>query len=401
MDRHAVPQRPEDQMTAPGRPLPSSASVVVIGGGVVGLSAAYHLAHRGVRDVVLLDKGALGSGSTCKAAGGVRAQFSDPVNVALGARSLETFRDFAARFGQEIDLHQVGYLFLLSSRPAVRAFEASVRLQNDLGVPSRMVDVAEAERLSPLISTDGLLAAAYSPTDGHCTPESVVLGYATAARRAGATVVPHCPATGIDVRDGRITAVRTPAGPIGTGAVVCAAGAWSAEVGAWVGVDLPVTPLRRQILVTEPVPDLDPGTPFTIDFDSSFYFHREGRGLLLGMSDPDEAPGFHLTRSDAWLPRLGAAIERRVPALADVGIARGWAGLYEMTPDHNALIGRAGTVEDFLYATGFSGHGFLMGPAVGEVVRDLYLGEETFVDVTGLNADRFADRDVRPELTIV
>ncbi|HET6395007.1 MAG TPA: FAD-binding oxidoreductase [Blastococcus sp.] len=388
-------------MTPPSRQLPSSASVVVIGGGVMGLSTAFHLASRGVRDVVLLDKGGLGSGSTSKAAGGVRAQFSDPVNVALGARSLETFCNFPALFGQEIDLHQVGYLFLLSTPESVAAFETNVALQNDLGVPSRMVGVEEARRLSPLIDTGGLLAAAYSPTDGHCTPESVVLGYASAARRAGATLLPHCAATGIDVVDGRIAGVRTGAGTIRTDTVVCAAGAWSAEVGSWVGVDLPVAPLRRQVLVTEPFPGLAPRTPFTIDFDTSFYFHGEGRGLLLGMSDPDEAPGFALTRSDGWLPRLAAAIGRRAPALAEVGIASGWAGLYEMTPDHNALIGRAETVENFLYAAGFSGHGFLMGPAVGEVVRDLYLGEEPFVDVTGLSAARFAGTDVRPELNIV
>ena len=388
-------------MTASRRQLPSSASVVVIGGGVMGLSTAHHLARRGARDVVLLDKGALGSGSTCRAAGGIRAQFSDPVNIALGARSLETFRDFPARFGQDIDLHQVGYLFLLSTPEAVAAFEANVALQNELGVPSRVIGVDEARRLSPLISPEGLLAAAYSPTDGHCTPESVVLGYASAARRAGATLLPHCAATGIDVRDGRITGVRTEAGTIATGSVVCAAGAWSAEVGSWAGVDLPVTPLRRQVLVTEPVPGLDPHTPFTIDFDTSFYFHGEGRGLLLGMSDPDETPGFQLARSDAWLPRLGAAVERRAPALAEVGIAGGWAGLYEMTPDHNALIGRADTVEGFLYATGFSGHGFLMGPAVGEVVGDLYLGEEPFVDVSGLSAARFASAGARRELHIV
>jgi sarcosine oxidase subunit beta len=388
-------------MTAPSRSLPPTASVVVIGGGVTGLATAYELARAGVRDVVLLDRDAFGAGSTCKAAGGVRAMFSDPVNITLGARSLETFRDFPARFGQEIDFAAVGYLFLLSTPEAVAAFDDAVALQNSLGVPSRMIDVAEAQRLSPLIATDGLLAAAFSPTDGHCTPESVVLGYASAARRAGATLLPHCATTGIDVTDGRVSAVHTAAGTIRTDTVVCAAGAWSAEVGAWAGVDLPVTPLRRQVLVTEPVPGLDPHTPFTIDFATSFYFHREGQGLLMGMSDPDETPGFRLTRSDAWLPRLGEAIERRAPELAGVGVAGGWAGLYEMTPDHNALIGRADEVEGFLYATGFSGHGFLMGPAVGEVVRDLYLGRETLVDVSGLGAARFRGAGVRPELNVV
>ncbi|GAB2456521.1 NAD(P)/FAD-dependent oxidoreductase [Jatrophihabitans fulvus] len=380
---------------------PSSASVVVIGGGVMGVSVAYHLAAAGVRDVLLVDRDQLGSGSTCKAAGGVRAQFSDPVNIALGARSLETFADFEARFGQPIDLHQVGYLFLLSTPDDVAAFERNVALQNDLGVATRMITPAEAQALSPMVSTEGLLAAAFGPQDGHCTPESVVLGYATAARRLGARLVPHCAATGIDVVDGAVRAVHTTGGTVRTDAVVCVAGAWSAEVGRWAGVDLPVTPLRRQVLVTEPVPGLDPRTPFTIDFATSYYFHGEGRGLLLGMSDPDETPGFDLSRSEAWLPRLGAAIEHRSPRIAEVGIHSGWAGLYEMTPDHNAVIGRSPVVDGFLYATGFSGHGFLMGPAVGEVVRDLYLGEQPFVDVSGLAVERFAGARTRPELNIV
>lgn len=383
------------------RALPASASVVIIGGGVVGVSVAYHLAAAGVTDVVLVDRGPLGSGSTCKAAGGVRAQFSDPVNIALGARGLETFANFGALFDQEIDFHQVGYLFLLSTPDTVAAFESNVALQREMGVPASMISVAEATRLSPLISAEGLLAAAYSPTDGHCTPEAVVLGYASAARRLGATLVPHCAATGIDVRDGAVHTVHTDGGPIRTDAVVCAAGAWSAQVGGWAGVDLPVEPVRRQILVTEPITGLAPDTPFTIDFETSFYFHGEGHGLFIGMSDPAQQPGFELGRDDGWLTGLGAAIERRAPALAQTGIASGWAGLYEMTPDHNALIGRSAQTEGFLYATGFSGHGFLMGPAVGEVVRDLYLRESPFVDVSALHAERFETSDARPELNVV
>jgi sarcosine oxidase subunit beta len=391
----------EERMARTGRELPSRASVVIIGGGVIGVSTAYHLAAAGVPDVVLVDKGALGSGSTCKAAGGIRAQFSDRVNIELGLRSLEAFRGFRERFGQEIDLHEVGYLFLLDSPESVRAFEQNVALQNELGVPSRMISVAEAKRMSPLIDADGLLAATFSPTDGHCTPESVVLGYAAAARRNGARLITNCAATGIEIDADRIVAVDTEGGRIEADTVICATGAWSAQVGAWVGVDLPVTPLRRQILVSEPIPDLDPATPFTIDFGTSFYFHTEGKGLLLGMSDPDETPGFKLTRSDSWLPGLGEAMARRAPALGDVGIASGWAGLYEQTPDHNALIGEATGVSRFLYATGFSGHGFLMGPAVGEVMRDLYLGQQPFTDISGFHASRFAGSEIRPELNIV
>ncbi|MCP3802975.1 FAD-binding oxidoreductase [Allokutzneria sp. A3M-2-11 16] len=380
-----------------------SAGVVIIGGGVVGTSIAFHLAEAGVRDVLLLERGELGSGSTCKAAGGVRAQFSDEINIELGARSLAAFARFARRPGQEIDLHRSGYLFLLSRTEDVAAFERNVALQNALGVPSRMIDVAEARRLSPLIEQDDLLAAAFSPEDGHCTPESVVLGYATAARRLGARLRTHVAVTGIDTAGGEVRAVHTDQGPIATDTVICAAGAWSRQVGEMAGVDLPVTPLRRQILVTEPIPGL-PELAFTIDFASTFYFHREGPGLLMGMSDPDQEPGFHLHRDDAWLPGLSEAIGRRAPRLLDVGVASGWAGLYEVTPDHNALIGEDASVGRFLYATGFSGHGFLQGPAVGEVVRDLYLQRTPVIDVTSLSAQRFgseSDTAHRPELNCV
>ena len=184
-----------------------SADVVVIGGGVMGVSTAFHLAEAGVRNVVLVERDELGAGSTSKAAGGVRAQFSDEVNIRLGARSLEAFARFGDRPGQEIDLHRTGYLFLLSDPEAVTAFERNVELQNGLGVPSRMLDVAEAKAMSPLISTDGLLAATYSPDDGHCTPESVVLGYATAARRLGAVLRTHTEVVDIESDADGITAV--------------------------------------------------------------------------------------------------------------------------------------------------------------------------------------------------
>jgi sarcosine oxidase subunit beta len=374
---------------------------VIIGGGVMGVSIAYNLAAAGVSDVVLLDKNSFGSGSTCKAAGGVRAQFSDRINIELGLRGLETFENFGERFNQEIDFHKVGYLFLLDSAETVTTFEQSVALQNTYGVPSRMISVAEAKQMSPLISTEGLLAAAFSASDGHCTPESVVLGYATAARQKGARLIANCAVTGIERNGNQIIAVNTEGGRIETDTVICAAGAWSKEVGEWAGVDLPITPLRRQILITEPMPGLDPHTPFTIDFSSSFYFHGEGKGLLMGMSYLDETPGFKMNQSDDWLPGLGEAIEHRAPALADVGIASGWAGLYEVTPDHNGIIGEAEGVSRFFYATGFSGHGFLMGPAVGEVIRDLYLGDRPFVDVSGLDVRRFAGDELRPEWNII
>ncbi|MER5433575.1 FAD-binding oxidoreductase [Streptomyces sp. NPDC002588] len=377
------------------------ASVVVIGGGVIGTSIAYHLAAAGVRDVLLVERDELAAGSTSKAAGGVRAQFSDELNIQLGARSLEAFGRFEEETGQDIGLHRVGYLFLLSTPEEVASFERGIRLQNTLGVPSRMIDPAEAQRLSPLITTDGLLAAAFSPDDGHCTPEAVVHGYAAAARRCGARILRRTAVTGIETHGDAITAVDTTLGRITTDTVVCAAGAWSKAVGAMAGVELPVQPLRRQIAVTEALAGLQPGLPMTIDFSTSLYFHSEGPGLLVGMSDPDERPGFATDAHDRWIPRLAAALEHRAPGILDLRRTGGWAGLYEVTPDHNALIGEATSVSRFLYATGFSGHGFLQGPAVGEVVRDLYLGRVPFVDVTPLSAGRFAADAPRPEVNRV
>lgn len=372
------------------------ADVVVIGGGVIGVSTAFHLAEAGV-GVVLLERDELGSGSSSKAAGGVRAQFSDPVNIELGARSLRAFERFGDRPGAEIDLKQHGYLFLLSDPEDVDAFERGVEVQNGFGVPSRMLTVDQACAMSPFVVPDGLLAAAYSPTDGHCTPESVVQGYARAARQHGAVMRTHCAVTGIDTRGGRISAVHTTAGTVETSAVVCATGAWSAEVGALAGVELPVRPLRRQVLVTEPIEDLPSELPFTVDFATSFYFHDEGPGLLIGMSDPDEEYGFLLGPDDQWLGRLSDAVQRRAPRLSEVGIAHGWAGLYEETPDRNALVGAAEGLDRFFYATGFSGHGFLQSPAIGEVMRDLVLDRAPGVDISGLHANRFADAEIRPE----
>lgn len=375
--------------------------MVVIGGGVMGTSIAFHLAEAGVSDVLLLERGQLAEGSTSRAAGGVRAQFSDPLNVRIGARSLEAFARFGERPGWEIDLRRVGYLFLLTRAEDVEAFTEGVAMQNRLGVPSRMITPAEARELSPLINVDDVLAAAYSPDDGHATPEAVVHGYAAGARAAGASIETGCEVRSIDVHAGRIAGVVTNRGTVETGAVVCAAGAWSAAIGEMVGVPLPVTPVRRQILHTEPIPNLPEHIPMTIDFATGFYFHREGSGLLMGMADPNETPGFKLDTTEDWIPGLLEVAERRAPAITEAGIAGGWAGLYEVSPDHNAIVGEAAVPARFLYATGFSGHGFLQGPAIGEIVRDLYLDREPFVDVTPLSAARFDGRVARPERNVV
>ena len=268
-------------------PLPAAASVVIVGGGVIGTSAAFHLAEAGV-DVVLLEREQLGSGSTCRAAGGVRAQFSDALNIEIAQRSLRAFREFARRPGWEIDFKQVGYLFVLSRESDVAVFERNVELQNEYGVPSRILSPAQARELCPLLAGGrhprrGVLARGRPPT-----PEAVVQGYALGARALGAHIRVGCEVLDISSSGGEITEVITTHGADPhRNVVVCAAGAWSRSCGEMVGVELPVTPLRRQVLFTEPISDLSPHLPMTIDFASSFYFHREGPGVLLGMSDPE------------------------------------------------------------------------------------------------------------------
>jgi sarcosine oxidase subunit beta len=380
--------------------VPAAAEVVVVGGGVIGTSVAFHLAEAGV-DVCLLEREQLAGGSTSRAAGGIRAQFSDPLNIAIGLRSIDAFTHFAERPGAEIDLHQVGYLFLLDDQEDVASFEASVALQNELGVPSRFVSLDEVAELCPLAGLDGVLAATYSPLDGHASPESVVHGYAAGARAHGALVVTRCTATRVVVEDGTIRAVETSAGVIETGTVVCAAGVWSPELARTAGLELPVVPYLREVGFTGPVAGVPDRIPLTIDFSTGFYFHREGPGLLFGMADPGQPPGLDAPTNPDWLEDVMAVAERRCPPLLNLGIAGGWKGAYEVTPDHNALVGETADVGRLLYATGFSGHGFLQAPAVGEIVRDLIIGRTPFVDVTPLSVDRFAHSAPRPERNVI
>jgi sarcosine oxidase, subunit beta len=377
--------------------LPTDAQVVVIGGGIVGAAVAFHLARAEITDVVVVERDGLAGAASGKPIGGLRAQFSDRLNALLALRSLELY----AELGADMDHRRVGYLFLLREAEHVARFEAGVALQNDAGIPSVMLDADEARARCPGIDRDAFVAAAFCPIDGHARPLDAAYAYAADARRRGARFVTGCAVTGIEVRDGEIAAVATTQGTVRTSTVVCAAGAWSREIGAMAGVELDVTPVRRQIALTGPTPLSRPDLPFTIDFSSTFYFHGAGDGLLLGMSDPTEAPGLDASYAPSWEGALREAAGRCAPGLADLSITDGWAGLYENTPDASALIGEARDVGRFLYATGFSGHGFCQAPATGEIVAELVLGREPFVDVTPLRAERFAERSPIAEANIV
>jgi sarcosine oxidase subunit beta len=367
---------------------PEEADVVIVGGGIMGISTAWHLADAGVRNIVVVERAELGSGSSAKPLGGVRANFSDPGNIVLGQRSLEAFRKFPERFGADIGLQQVGYLFLCRSEMEVSDLVAATEIQNAMGVNSRMVSPAETAEINPLLDPAALAGASFSPGDGFADPSLVVGTYAAAAINLGVTILNRTQVLDIQRTGNAVESVITNRGSIRTSAVVCCAGAWSAQIGAMAGVDLPVTPVRRLIGLTRQRPRSYPRLPFTLDLSTTFYFHNYRNGLLVGISHEQE-PGFAREFTYDWLDEFNAAAAICAPELAHPDLEGGWAGLYENTPDHNALIGEADELPGFFYATGFSGHGFLQGPAVGELVADLYLGRPSFMNPAHFSAARF------------
>jgi sarcosine oxidase, subunit beta len=374
--------------------LPARADVVIIGGGAVGASTAFHLATSGVPDVVLLERETLASGSTSRSAGGARLQFADELNVRLSLRSLEEFEHWDALIGEhvefvpEIAFHQVGYLFLLDTPEQVASFRAALAVQHAQGVPSRELTPAEAAAIVPQLELEGVLAATFCPRDGHLSPEAVVQGYAAAAVARGARVLQGCPAVAIEHAGDRITGVRTKRGTIATDTVVCAAGAWSKDVGAMVGIEIPVHGEPRHMWFSPEHGGLRDDLPLTIDFTTSFYFHREGPGIVFG------------GREEA-LEDVAEHALRRLPLIVDLPIQSSWWGYYEVSPDHNAIVGEAPAPGRFLYATGFSGHGFQQAPAIGEHLAQLIRGEQPAFALGAFALERFARGEQRAEHFVV
>jgi sarcosine oxidase subunit beta len=354
----------------------------------MGASAAFHLVELGLTDVVLCERDTLASGSTSRSAGGIRAQFADELNVRIALRSIDEFAHFAERVGAEIDHEQSGYLFLLDDERDVGRFRKALALQASLGVPSRELSPGEAGAIVPQLDLEDVIAATYCPVDGTATPEAVVNGYAEAARARGARIRQGEAVTGIQAANGRVVAVETTRGRIATGTVVCAAGVWSREVAALAGIDLPLRGERRWVHYTPERGGLPDRVPLTIDFTTGFYFHREGPGIAFG-------------GREEHLDELAAHAARRLPVLAELPIQASWWGYYEMSPDHNAVVGEAAEPSRFLYATGFSGHGFQQSPAVGEHLAELVLGRAPTLDLSPFSLDRFAAGAAREEQFVI
>jgi len=383
--------------------MPNTADVVIVGGGIMGASTAYHLAKRGCTSVVVLEAGEMfGLGSTGLNAGGVRYQFASRVNIELSKLSFAMMERFADEMDQELGLRRCGYLFMLDRSNDLEQFHRNVALQNSLGVPSRIVTTDEIAALAPEVDVTGIIGGSWCPADGLVDPHGLLQGYVSNARRLGANLRTGARVEGVDVVDGRVVAVRTKDDAIATQNVVIAAGPWSASVGEMVDIDIPIEPIRRQIAVTGPIPGLRPDFPFVIDFSRSLYFHREGPGILTGKSNNDEQAGFDTSLDQEWRLRHFEDAAYRLPLLADAEISAEWAGLYEVTPDDQPILGKLPEVEGLFICAGFSGHGLKHGPASGLLMAEEILdGKAHSIDIDRLRWGRFASGVTAAEYNVV
>src|SRR5438094_2381896 len=377
-----------------------TADVVVIGGGCMGASVAYHLTQRGITDIVVVEREKmLATGSTGRNAGGVRHQFSNAANIRLSIESIQLLERFADTVGHPVDFHQDGYLFLLSAPSSVETFRRNVALQRSMGVDVEWLDADAAAKLAPGLDAQGVAAATFCARDGIADPNGVTMGFAKAAQSAGAAIERDTEVTGITVERGRVAAVVTSRGVIETRIVVNAAGPYARAVGRMAGIHVPVDPIRRHIFIAASPDGRAARWPasriMVIDFDTTFYFHREGAGMLFGMGDPNETPTFDTTVQWDFLPQVIDVAVKRLPALADASISHAWAGLYEMTADGNPIVGPAREVGGLFLVNGFSGHGFQHSPAAGRIVADLIAGRDPAFDVTPFALERFARAKAR------
>jgi sarcosine oxidase, subunit beta len=381
-----------------------TADVVVVGGGVVGASAAYHLAEAGAGRVLLLERAPeLGTGSTGACAGGFRHQFSSRVNILLSLASIPMITGFTEQHGLPLDVHQDGYLFLVRDPGAWASFLEGVELQRSLGVEVEVLAPEEAAHLIPGVSVESLVGATFGPRDGIADPSGLTNGYATLARRAGVEIRTGVAVERIETAAGVVTGVSASGGEISAPVVVNAAGPWAGPLAATAGIDLPVEPIPRQVVVTGPFPGAPVRKTLVIDAGTTFYFHREGPGVLMGMGGVDERPSFDTRVDDRFIADevLPTAV-RIFPPLEEADLRYTWAGLYEMTPDRHPIIGEAPGVAGLWLANGFSGHGFQHAPVVGRLLAELIVGGAArTVDVSSLGLERFTRGEVVAEHHVV
>jgi sarcosine oxidase subunit beta len=382
--------------------LPTSAEIVIIGGGVMGASTAYHLVEAGVKDVVLVEREPqFGMGATGRCAGGVRYQFATEINVRLSIASMRMIEEFKQTTGQDPYYRPCGYLFVLTNEEDLKTFRNNIEMQRRLGVETAWLSGNDIRARVAIMKFDDALGGTIHEKDGLADPNSIVMGYVQRARQLGAQTLTDLEVIDIQVEAGRIAGVKTTSGIISTPIIVNAAGPWAGQIGAMAGIEVPIIPLRRQMITTTPLPELPSDFPFVIDFAQSLYFHREGSGILTGMSNPGEEPGFNQSIDEAWELIAMESAAKRMPMLEHAGRVAGWAGLYEVTPDAHPIFG-ATEIGGFYLVGGFSGHGFMHGPISGKLMAEIILeGSSKTVDVSSLDLARFKEKRLIHEYNVV
>ena len=387
-----------------------TADVVIIGSGIVGSSVAYHLGEQGCTNVLVIEREAhQGKGSTGKSMGGVRAQFATPVNIQMSLYSIDFFSKFDEVTGYPADYRAHGYLFCATTERHLEYLRTNRDRQLALGLKQvEEVSADDIARFVPQLRVDDILGGTYCPTDGFVDPHSVMMGFMLKARERGARLWLDTTVTGIETENGdvgkRIRGVNTTRGFVSTPAVVNAAGPWAAAIAQMAGVDLPVEPLRRQLVPTEPFVALPQRFPMVIDMSTGFHFRREGKGILLAWNDPEETPGFRTDFDPTFVEKILTHAADRVPCMVDAAVnpRRAWAGLYEMTPDHHAIIGAAPDVSGLYFVNGFSGHGVMHSPASGRITADLILHDRSdLIDTSLLGLQRFAEGRLLEETAVL
>jgi sarcosine oxidase subunit beta len=373
-----------------------TAEIVIIGGGIVGSSIAYHLTAAGCKGVLVIEReSAQGKGSTGKSMGGVRAQFSTPVNIRMSLYSIPFYASFDQRLGYPTDYRPQGYLFCATTEKHLAYLRTNYQKQIAIGLKDvRLIPADEIRNMFPQLRSDDIVGGSFCSTDGFVDPYSAMIGFMTWAADHGAKLWKNAQVTGIQRDAQGMAAVETSRGPVSTRKVVNAAGAWAKQIAEMAGVELPVEPLRRMLVPTEPFDQFSHSAPMIIDMSSGFHFRPEALGFLLAWNDPEETPGYKTDFDPAFIEKILTRAADRVPVFENLAVnpKRAWAGLYEMTPDHHPILGEAPGAPGFFLANGFSGHGVMHAPATGKILSDLILtGQTDLIDASLLGLSRFAE----------
>ncbi len=364
--------------------------VVIVGGGIVGCSIAYHLAVKGLHRVLLLERNQIGSGSTARSAAGVRQQFSTALGIRMMMESVQMFKRFRDEVGVDPQFRQVGYVFLAPTSEHLEGFRRNVALQRSLGLDVRLVSPSDIRELLPQLSLDDVVGGTYCPSDGFVGPNEVCWGYARAARNLGVEIRENSPVTGVRVDASRIE-VTSGAEGFTADLLIIAAGAWSGEIGKLIGLEIPIEPSKRYIFMTSPYDGLPDDMPMVMDVGQGIYMRKETGCVLIGLGDMGDTDGFDMQLD--W-SKAGVAAEKavhRVPGLMSASLARGWAGLFEQTPDHNPIIGRVPGMERVYICSGFSGHGVMHSPIAGRLVAEDVVEGKPSLDISPLSYRRFSE----------